>query len=111
MGVDGDYLSHPTIRIITDTINLKDYNGKTGAIDTSRFLYAGFKINPSALAKLQHEGLVEGGRDAELAPVLFAVKQMMILKTSFGITPFAVIDGPPLPTKERENAERQKKET
>ena len=106
MGVHGEYLSNSRITAITDTINLKDLNGKTGAIDTSKFLHAACIINPRSIARQQHEEIVEGGRDAELIPVDSTVRQMKKLGTSYSIGVFAVIDGRALPAKERENAER-----
>ena len=106
MGVHGEYLSNNRIKVITDTINLKDLSGNTGALDTSMLLHRAAMIDPRSIARQQHEGEFEGGRDAELIPVNYSVKTMKSLKASCGISTFAVS---PLPAKERENAERQQK--
>jgi len=107
MGVKGPYLSHSTFKEITKKVNLKDYSGKTGAIDTSKFLHAACIMDPRSIARQQHEELVDG-RDAELIPVDNTIRQMKRLGTSYDIGAFAVIDGRALPAKEEENAQRQK---
>ena len=106
MGVKGDYLSHVFIKGVTEEVDLKTLRGQTGAYDSSKWLHAGCRIAARLIALQQHEQIITEGYDAESMAVAYAIKTMLNLKSNCGINPVAVIDGCPLPTKEKENQQR-----